>query len=80
MDAGKASNGATVGTQDVGITPHPSQPSSQPLSTTAVNEQIAGLTAPPLISHSPLGMNSPVIASTTDPMTVTSPHPPAANS
>ena len=75
MDAGKASNEATVGPQDVSTTSHP----SQPLSTTAVNEQIAGLTAPPpLASHSPLGANSPLIPSTTDSMVVTSPHPPAA--
>ncbi|KAF8274117.1 hypothetical protein EI94DRAFT_1714766, partial [Lactarius quietus] len=66
MDAGKASNEATVGPQDVGVTPLPSQPSSQPSSTTVVNEQIAGLTAPPLASHSPLATDSPLILSTID--------------
>jgi hypothetical protein len=73
MDAGKASNEATVSPQDAGIT---NQPSSQPLSTTAVNEKIAGLTAPALASHSPLVTNSPLIPSTTD-STAASPHPPA---
>jgi len=80
MDAGKASNETTAGPQDVGIVPHPSQPSSQSLSTTAVNEQIARQTAPPLVSHSPLVMNSPLIPSTTDSMTATLPYPPAAKS
>ncbi|KAH9081679.1 hypothetical protein EDB83DRAFT_571099 [Lactarius deliciosus] len=80
MDAGKASNEATTGTQDVGITAQPSQPSSQPLSTTVANEQIAGLTVPPLVSSSPLCTNPPLIQSTTDPVTVTSPQPPALNS
>ncbi|KAH8997324.1 hypothetical protein EDB92DRAFT_1411174 [Lactarius akahatsu] len=82
MDAGKASNEATMGTQDVGIAAQPSQPSSQPLSATVANEQIAGLTVPPLVSSSPLCTNSPLIQSTTDPVTVhiTSPQPPAVNS
>ncbi|KAH9178743.1 hypothetical protein EDB89DRAFT_2170965 [Lactarius sanguifluus] len=80
MDAGKASNEATMGTQDVGIAVQPSQPSSQPLSTTVANEQVAGLTVPPLVSSSPLCTNSPLIQSTTDPVTVTSPQPPAVNS
>ena len=80
MDAGKASNDATVAPPDAGVTPQPSQPSSQPLSTTTVNEQIAGLTAPPLVSPSPLEVNSPIIPSTTDSMTATSPHPPAVKS
>ena len=72
MDAGKATNEATVSPQDVGTT---NQPSSQPLSTTAVNEKIAGLTAPPLASHSssPLVTNSPIIPSTTDSTAATSP-------
>jgi len=78
MDAGKASNEATAGPQDVGTTSQPSQPSSQPLPTTVVNEQIAGVTATPLASHSPLGTNSPLIPSTTDSAVVTSPHPSAA--
>ena len=77
---GKASNDATAGPQDVGITLQPSQPSGQPLSTNVVKEQIAGLAAPPLVSHSPLGVNSPILPSTTDWMTTTSPHPPAAKS
>ena len=80
MDAGKASNEAMAGLQDVGITSHPSQPPSQSLSTAAVNEQIAGPTAPPLVSHSPLAINSPLIPTTTDSTTATLPHPLATNS
>ncbi|KAH9004046.1 hypothetical protein EDB86DRAFT_3207615 [Lactarius hatsudake] len=76
MDAGKASNEATMGTQDVGIAAQP----SQPLSTTVANEQIAGLTVPPLVTSSPLCTNPPLTQSTMDPVTVKSPQPPALNS
>ncbi|KAI9444832.1 hypothetical protein H4582DRAFT_853542 [Lactarius indigo] len=63
MDAGKASNETTVGTQDVGVAPQPSQPSSQPSPTTAANEKIAGPTAPPLVSNSPLSSGSGLVIS-----------------
>ena len=82
MDAGKTGNeaaGAAASPQDVAMTPIPTQPQSEALSTAAISKRIAGLTAPPLLP-SPLGTNPPLVPTDSNPdsMSVTLPDPQAA--
>ncbi|KAI0296226.1 hypothetical protein BC826DRAFT_1005985, partial [Russula brevipes] len=63
VEAGKTGNGAATNPQDVAIT-RTSTPQSQSeasSTTAAVSKRIAGLTAPPLVSPSPLGTNPPLV-------------------
>jgi len=82
VDAGKTGNEVETGPQDVTVAQNStSQPQSEAQAPTAaaVSKRIAGLTAPPLVSRSPLATNPPVVPEDpSDSTPVTQHDPPVA--
>jgi hypothetical protein len=84
VDAGKTGNEVAAGPQGIALAqttaPQPQPQNEAPAPTTvAVSKRIAGLTAPPLVSRSPLATNPPLVPEeSTDSKSVTPPDPPIA--
>lgn len=83
VEAGKTGNGAPASTQSGAVVSQTStpEPQTEASTTVAMNKRIAGLTAPPLVSPSPLATNPPLVPEeSTDSTSVTPSEPPVVQS